>query len=448
MPSTDINNGLTMAFQKKIVDNIHPQALQQIRDVMNGVTPKQTGFGGKTPDVSGFTKVALGQIASVMGGNRDYTVSVTNAEGSADLFNKQFYTTHLDYAKARAHFESDPYVPSVGGCSSVYFRSAGIVGRNYDWYYGWSTNFGCLIEDPAYLRSSGVAALSELTVSDLNSTDGDENAYLIPFYVLDGVNASGLYCAKNVVPLHDSIAYAPATVPTEVRKDRVCDRMLVRYILDRYETVDAAVDDLTKHVEIFHQQSLHDRGFQLHYHLVDKTGRSVVLEFDGTSLRVVESDICTNFYMYGVTGLGSTLPTIESHSLGGDAPTSVGIRDNSTGLERYNIALTLHSPSDVYDALDMMEALYYSKLYTSPKQVEGFWFSELTDDVLTVDTDMVDFDSAIALAQQAWASRSRDTGIVWITCHSCAYTLSDCRLTYTVEENEKNYTTSIKLYDE
>ena len=57
-----------MAFQKKKIDNIHPQALQQIKDVVEGKTPAHAGFGGKTPDVSGFTKLALDQIKSVVGG--------------------------------------------------------------------------------------------------------------------------------------------------------------------------------------------------------------------------------------------------------------------------------------------------------------------------------------------------------------------------------------------
>ena len=57
-----------MAFQKKKIDNIHPQALQQIKDVVEGKTPSQVGFGGKTPDVSGFTRTALDQIKSVVGG--------------------------------------------------------------------------------------------------------------------------------------------------------------------------------------------------------------------------------------------------------------------------------------------------------------------------------------------------------------------------------------------
>ena len=57
-----------MAFQKKKIDNIHPQALQQIKDVVEGKTPAAAGFGGKTPDVSGFTKLALDQIKSVVGG--------------------------------------------------------------------------------------------------------------------------------------------------------------------------------------------------------------------------------------------------------------------------------------------------------------------------------------------------------------------------------------------
>ena len=60
-----------MAFQKKKIDNIHPQALQQIKDVVDGKTPSQTGFGGKTPDVSGFTRTALDQIKGVIGGGSE-----------------------------------------------------------------------------------------------------------------------------------------------------------------------------------------------------------------------------------------------------------------------------------------------------------------------------------------------------------------------------------------
>ena len=53
-----------MAFQKFKVDNIHPHALQQIKDVLNGVSPSLAKAGGKIPDVSGFTKGALDQVVS------------------------------------------------------------------------------------------------------------------------------------------------------------------------------------------------------------------------------------------------------------------------------------------------------------------------------------------------------------------------------------------------
>lgn len=388
---------------------------------------------------TGSVRVKMASGSSQSEGSKSYVLSGFDGESNTHL--RYYQSEFNDYAKANAYYKLNPYVPA-GGCTSVLFGAPNLVLRNYDWQYDNMVNFVVESMDPAFHSSIGVACQPDIT-SDM-FVCSDSPAYdlsLLPFFMLDGVNEYGLYASMNVVPLSADIPVA-TTVPTDEFRDSICSMMVVRYILDHFTTATEAVDYLSKYVEIYQPKSLIDQGFCLHYHIVDKTNVSLVLEFNGSSLFVGVNHIVTNFYQQGVTGLSDVIPTPYSYSQGGYQPTSTGLKSNSQGLERYNLCFSKVLSDDVQDledALDFGEELYYSNLYNE-STASDIWYSELSGiNDLTIDSDPNDFESTLVHARDLYNNRNRSFSEVWITRHSCVYDLNYPSMVLRVEELDYQY---------
>ena len=200
----------------------------------------------------------------------------------------------IDYEYANRYFEGKaPVAP--GACSAI--RQGNYVGRNLDWLNDYEAVFA--IRTPnADGRNAVVGlggSLASLTIQKVDSGEITDDYKILPFYLQDGVNEHGLFAEMNVVPAKGNTQ----TVPQISKQDRVCALMLVRYILDRFDTVDNAVAYLRDYTEIFIPTGLMEMGYELHYLLADGT-KTVVLEIIDNSVRVIESDKATNFHLYGV----------------------------------------------------------------------------------------------------------------------------------------------------
>lgn len=364
-------------------------------------------------------------------------------DGQTNAYIKKLFVDKLDYAAAKSHFSQNPYVP-VGGCTSCYFGSENIVLRNYDWYYDNMMEFVVETSDTRYFRSIGIAAQPSIM---LEPCGGSFDTSLVPFYMLDGINVKGLYASMNVVPISPDIPVA-TTIPTDEKRDSISSMMVVRYVLDRFDNAADAVDYLSKYVEIYQPKSLIEQGYCLHYHIIDKANTSLVLEFNGSSIFVGANHIVTNFYHQGVTDLSWIIPTPYSYSQGGDKPTSIGLKPNSQGLERFNICFNkvlYDGVQDIQDALSFGSELYYSTLYTENTAAD-VWYSELVGvDGLTIDSPVADFAGVLEDAREAYSERDRTTPLVWITRHSCAYNLDTLEMVFNVEECPQIFSDGIRI---
>lgn len=100
-------------------------------------------------------------------------------------------------------------------------------------------------------------------------------AMLAPFCCVDGINEKGLAIAVLQIR-------AAATKQTDPAKKDITTTAMIRAVLDTCATVDEAV-------ELFGKYNMHDSLFTAyHYQIIDKTGRSVVIEYIGEKMYVYE----------------------------------------------------------------------------------------------------------------------------------------------------------------
>lgn len=328
----------------------------------------------------------------------------------------------LDYAFARAYFEGRAVEPIAGGCSVIV--KDGVIGRNYDWLLDGKAAFG--IRTAAINGRHAVVGmaggLSQLTDSFVDSGAYSEAYKILPFYLQDGKNDRDLFAEVNVVPTRHS----GRTVPLVEKRDSVCAIMLVRYILDNFDSVDAAVAYIRDYVEVFNAATLEDMGYELHFTLADTT-KTVVLEIIDGGIVVIESNKSTNFHLHGVTLNEDGTVYTNADVADGHLPSSQGIENYGSGLERFNI---LNAAEDVAQA---MRAVLYSKTYT---ELTDVWYSEFVGGNVTIDTpiDNAALLARIAEQRQKWEEQAEG---VSITVHSAIYKFGEGGFKVSVHEGEE-----------
>ena len=164
----------------------------------------------------------------------------------------------------------------------------------------------------------------------------DSRAYceeykILPFYLQDGVNEHGLFAEMNVVPASDVPNFP--SIPAVEKRDSICALMLVRYILDNFNTVDEAVSYLQDYVEVYTTQSLVDMNYELHYMLADMT-KTAVIEFIDGDIKVILNNKNTNFHLWDVTFNADGGVYTAADAVDGNYPSSLGIDSYGSGLER------------------------------------------------------------------------------------------------------------------
>lgn len=165
-----------------------------------------------------------------------------------------------------------------------------LYGRNFDWEYSPAV---LLFTDPpegyasvsmvdiAYLGFEGSRA-SQLLELPLAERDRLLDAPYLPF---DGMNEYGLAVGMAAVPAGQQ--------PDRPKFETIDSLMVIRLMLDHARNVDEAL-------EIFSQYNLDwGSGPALHYLIADRTGRSILLEFWGGEIKVIENrgawQAATNF---------------------------------------------------------------------------------------------------------------------------------------------------------
>lgn len=349
-----------------------------------------------------------------------------------DYLYQSYYPT-LDYDNAYQIFKEEGDFPALGACSAL--RKDNLFGRNLDWYYSNQVDF--IVKTPhtdSYRATIGIAGgIEELTKDFVESGESSELYKLVPFRLQDGINESGVVACMNVVPTDYGKNVA---IPTEEEEVEICSRMLVRYILDNFDTALEAVNYVKKHCKVYFAKSLHDINYEVHIMVADENA-TFILEFvDGaTEIIDVTSDApyMTNFHRYGVTLNGDN--TVETPATG-DAIETNGITEYGAGLERFNI---IANDYDTKSVREILEEIKYTNTYTLTEDV---WYSEFVGGDLKVNSAVEDFIEIVELARQAYEDRSRDEAITWHTTHAVIYDLDSKNAIIRTQEGITDYTDS------
>ena len=170
-----------------------------------------------------------------------------------------------------------------------------LTGRNFDYS---ETDLLAVYTHPSDgYASIGMAPLASLNVGikdgiDAMSPLGKALMLAAPYMCVDGINEKGLMI--GVLDL------APPRTRQDTGKPKINTMVAVRMLLDRAATVEEAVSMLEQYD--FNAMSLYSQ----HLFIADAQGHSVVVEWQlnntfgepvGFAMKVVESPVCTNFWL-------------------------------------------------------------------------------------------------------------------------------------------------------
>lgn len=182
------------------------------------------------------------------------------------------------------------YQEQAFGCSTIAAENEEgqrLFGRNFDWN---SCNAMVVESHP----EQGYASLSTVNLDFISQGAGaltglalklDSVRTMAALYApLDGMNERGLAVSVNMI--QDS-----ATIEQDTEKPDITTTTAIRLLLDKAADVDEALDLLEAY-------DLHaSMGMMVHFALADASGRSVVVEYIGNEMNVVDTPVVTNFYL-------------------------------------------------------------------------------------------------------------------------------------------------------
>ncbi len=176
--------------------------------------------------------------------------------------------------------------PSNFGCAAFTAASPDgqrLFGRNYDYD---ETDTLVIYTDPKNgYASYGVADLAFFDINtkggmDINSPKAKLLSLAAPYACVDGINEKGV--GIGILQLR-----TPEIHQDNGKKDFM-PIMAIRVILDTCASVDEAIE----YLESYDYHSF--LGDSFHLYITDKTGRSVIVEWDNDEMFIVEDTGCTN----------------------------------------------------------------------------------------------------------------------------------------------------------
>lgn len=207
---------------------------------------------------------------------------------------------------------------------------------------------------------------------------------------VDGINEYGLSCNTNVVPnLSYHLTSKEGTNPVEGVQN-LCSKMVTRYILDHYKTVDEVIENLISDTNIFFP----NLGGYEHHWMVCDSERTVIIEIDPLTgeLSFIEpgvtsgyknhKPVMTNFHISHtiVDENGYMTRTNEDYTA---CPSN--IEDSGAGVERYNLLVSYINETETISlevAKSIITSLHYSNAYTL---TENVWYTEFVDSPVSAD---------------------------------------------------------------
>lgn len=371
------------------------------------------------------------------------------------LYMYESIASDMSYEEAIKYFEENfhnrenvltatiPY----GACSSI--RNGNFYGRNYDWYYNTNTTF--VVYDKAQkdkYEFLGVAQ-SVLDEIDFDSETTIQKIRLIPYLILDGVNAHSVFCNTNVVPTGD-LGITTGT-HSDLEGDYICQIMLPKYVLDHFTNATDAVNWIRDEAKIFAPRNATTQ-LELHF-MVGDPNHTYIVEFVHNEAVIFEvtnskQEVMTNFYRYGAI-------FDENGHVDFNSVTAYG-----SGLERYNILVDARDSVDSIASMrDCMNLVQYTKAYTeiytdpvakiiNPNTWKTEWAHDYSDSTilphpmdLHANSPLSDYEYSgiFDVLYNMYQNRSRETGTTWQTVHSSVYDIERKELYLKVQEENKQY---------
>lgn len=366
----------------------------------------------------------------------DYLPYDTLRKVAPYLYETTFST--LDYPAALAYFKQQRPDLFPALCSS--FRKGDLYGRKLDWFYGNTAEFVVRTPSANGLHATlgiagGSSAFEEKAVDDHKAA---LPYHVLPFYLLDGRNDAGVFANTNVVPTDKGVL--TKTVPLVEQRKELCTVMLVRFILDHFDSARAALEYIRDYVAVYAPATLQAMGYEAHI-MVGDAEHTYVLEFVDNAVVWTESSQMTNFHLHGVTPSADGTVYTPADVADGNLPSSQGVTSHGSGLERWNIiARALPEISSEGDAVVLLNRLNYTNAY---KEQAEPWYSEFVGDSLTVDSEPQAYADIMAKAKAIYAKRRRDTPPTeprtWQSTHTSLYDLATGTLRVSVQEEDEWY---------
>lgn len=308
------------------------------------------GSGDDNQNQLPSTKVELSAIGNVFSFDYsgDYDLNnVIAAELTTETELLEYFENHISAWQIANANGANLSINLEGiGCCSIAADNAGeedgkIFGRNFDYKNGTAI---IIHTKPATGYESVSTSYPKFITGHRNwapvenPTTEEEminNAVAIgAIYVpMDGMNEKGFYI--SILEAGDE----EYTAQGEEGKTKIQTTVAVRYLLDKADSVDKAVEILKD----FNMYSVH--GTAYHYAMADNTGKAVVVEWINNEMKVTDAKVVTNHYL--TPDSGKTTPD-----------------ENNGSVIRYNAAMNAGeaanwnmTPEQMRDALKAAKAI-------------------------------------------------------------------------------------------
>ena len=330
----------------------------------------------------------------------------------------------IDYDYAYRYFKKKDAPAGIGACTS--FRYGNYYGRNLDWYdnkeyAGGQPDFVIYTPETDTRRAvMGVASVPGMTEQMATYHEQSELWRILPFYLYTGYNGE-VFANLNVVPTDKGDnSYSE---PTVEQREEISTSMLVRYVVDNFDDALEACQYIRQYVMVVQPAKLREMGYESHFMIGDETS-TYVLEIVDNEVVFHESNKMTNFFIDGVEFLSNGKVYTNADAADGNLPSSLGITEHGSGLERYNILVDA-APQTREQMRQVMNSLLYSKTYDLTE--DPYWYSEFVSPEHDVTVDTLPDDEAMQYMVEAAQEIKAGTreGTLWITKHSAVIDLQE-----------------------
>lgn len=272
---------------------------------------------------------------------------------------------NYNYNEALQYFYSNSYL-TAQACSAI--RANNYFGRNYDSYNNFEVSFITKCTGKKYKSISVSSGNPKFTDDYLDEYKYSDDYKLIPFFSTDGINEKGVICAINAVACKDMPGEIYSSHASIQARQELSSQMVVRYVLDNFESALDAVLYLRDYVEIIVPDSLQNRNISYHWIIADEQDTFVVEMLDDRLVILQNQNVLTSFYLAGVelNEDGTVYTPFDVSWNETYLPTFVNnIKQHSIGLERYNLLWNhLEEASESSEAMrELINKAWYGKAY-------------------------------------------------------------------------------------